>query len=126
MPTSAIGKVARPWAVAQVPEPTCGLACTQAALRMGYQVQQTRAAVASAMPQPRPLVLGAPAPRRCHSEPCTQAIPVAISSRGKARRRQATSCRDRLAHTAMTTGSVPMIMVGNGTPASCMAQDSAR
>ena len=116
-PAAASGNVVRPCAVAQVPEPTCGLRLSQRALRIGYQVQHTTAPAASSAPSSS--CRGEP-PRRARwrsSSWFTRAIPAASTTSEPASRPQASSRCARLDDTAITTGSVPMIIVGKGAPA---------
>jgi len=120
MPASASGSVASPWAVAQVAAVSDGRFFSQRALRKGYQVQQAVARMAK--PAPVAYRKGSPSScmARCSSVWLTSAMPVASTSSAGASRRQGSVRSLRLETIAITSGSVPMIIVGSGAPASWM------
>ena len=116
--TIASGSVASPWAVAQVDERSPGCRCSQRALRIGYQVQHATAPSASDAPSASlGPASGADSRSRASSAWLTSTMPAAIVASEGASRPHGSDRSDRFEATAITTGSVPISIVGSGTPA---------
>jgi hypothetical protein len=88
-------------------------------LRIGYQVQQATPTSASAAPATWRSVASGPASSariRASSAWLTSAMPASITASDGASRAHGSVRSDRFETTAITTGSVPISIVGSGTP----------